>query len=148
MKKRDELIASIHAFEEAEKTGDRSGTEWQYSPSPKVFYQMDLEYLAQLLQVMHQNYNEEYVWGERTLCKDYIESGEISFSIFEVANVSKYTSVYGFRTSMIRSSYSSNFLGSIHFFIFTDADNDNQHSVFCSFEFIHNSNFGSAKFNF
>lgn len=72
MKKRDELIASIHAFEKAGKKGDRSGAEWQYFPSPEVVYQMDLEYLAQLLQVMHQKYNEEYVWGERTLCEDYM----------------------------------------------------------------------------
>ena len=41
-----------------------------YSPSPDVRYQMHLEYLAELCRIMQEKYNEEYVWGSRTLKQD------------------------------------------------------------------------------
>ena len=67
MKHRDELIRSIRRFEKNEQKGDRSDPDWNYCPSPEVRYQCELEYLAALCTLMHERYNEEYAWGDRTL---------------------------------------------------------------------------------
>ncbi len=67
IKERDELINFIVDFEKKEKAGDRSGSEWMMMPSPDVQYQMNLEYLAELCKLMHQKYNEDYVWGNKNL---------------------------------------------------------------------------------
>ena len=70
MKERDRLIAFMHQFEAEEIKGDRSNPAWQCRPSPDVQYQVYLEYLADLCQVMHERYNHEYVWGGCTLKQD------------------------------------------------------------------------------
>ena len=75
IRERDELISYLQDFEKKEKAGDRSDPEWRYHPSPVVRYQMHLEYLAALCGMMHKKYNEEYVWGDRTLKDDY-DKGE------------------------------------------------------------------------
>lgn len=54
-------------YEKKEKAGDRSGDEWMINPSPDVCYQVYLEYLAEMCKLMHQKYNEDYVWGEKSL---------------------------------------------------------------------------------
>ena len=67
IKERDRLIRSIRSFEKKECAGDRTGPEWHIQPSPEVVYQCDLEYLAELCQLMRDRYNEEYVWGDKEL---------------------------------------------------------------------------------
>ena len=37
------------------------------NPSPDVCYQVYLEYLAEMCKLMHQKYNEDYVWGDKSL---------------------------------------------------------------------------------
>lgn len=36
-------------------------------PQPDVRYQMYMDYLAALLLIMRNKYNEEYVWGDKKL---------------------------------------------------------------------------------
>lgn len=67
IKERDGLIRYIRKFEKLEKAGDRSGEEWMIHPQPDVRYQMYMEYLAALLLIMKDKYNEEYVWGDKKL---------------------------------------------------------------------------------
>ncbi len=69
MDERDRLLRSIKNYEESEKKGDRSGDEWQISPSPSVRYQCYLEYLAKLCLLMCEKYNQEYVWGNKSLAE-------------------------------------------------------------------------------
>ena len=54
----------------SEIAGDRSGEEWGIHPQPDVRYQMYLEYLGKLCELMQKKYNEEYVWGDRSLQED------------------------------------------------------------------------------
>ena len=70
IRERDRLIRFIRKFEKDEMAGDRSDPRWRMCPSPDVQYQMNLEYLAVLCGMMHEKYNREYVWGERTLRQD------------------------------------------------------------------------------
>lgn len=70
MKERDRLIAALRKFEKKERAGDRSGDEWMIMPSPAVIYQMNLEYLAAICQLMHQKYNSDYVFGDRKLSEE------------------------------------------------------------------------------
>ena len=74
IRKRDSLIRSIRKFEKDEKAGDRSDPAWRICPTPEVRYQTYLEYLSALCSFMKDKYNEEYVWGERTLKQDADES--------------------------------------------------------------------------
>lgn len=67
IKERDGLIRYNRKFEKLEKAGDRSGEEWMIHPQPDVRYQMYMEYLAALLLIMKDKYNEEYVWGDKKL---------------------------------------------------------------------------------
>ena len=67
---RDHLITSVRQFEQNERKGDRSDPSWNCRPSPDVVYQMQLEYLSRLCSFMKEKYNEEYVWGGRTLKQD------------------------------------------------------------------------------
>ena len=57
---RDELIEAVRAFEN--KTYDPKMES--IHPSPDVIYQMDLEYLGKLCELISEKYNKEYVWGE------------------------------------------------------------------------------------
>ena len=70
IKERDQLIEEIVMFEKKEMRGDRSGDELRINPSPNVIYQVDLQYLAELCSFMHDKYNEEYVWGDKSLSTD------------------------------------------------------------------------------
>ena len=67
IKERDSLIRYIRKYEKLEKAGDRSGEEWMIHPQPDVRYRMQMEYLAALLLLMKDKYNEEYVWGDKKL---------------------------------------------------------------------------------
>lgn len=67
MKERDRLIRYIQNFEKLEKVEDRSAEEWTERPNPVVRYQLYMDYLASLLKVMRNKYNEEYVWGNKKL---------------------------------------------------------------------------------
>ncbi len=75
IRERDRMIQYLHDFEKKETAGDRSDPEWGCSPSPEVRYQMYLEYLSALCDRMQERYNEEYVWGKRTLRQDAEENG-------------------------------------------------------------------------
>ena len=68
---RDGLIASLQEFEKNEIAGDRSGFEWNMMPMPYVKYQMYLVYLSELCKLMHEEYNKDYVMGDRDLLEDY-----------------------------------------------------------------------------
>lgn len=72
---RDNLIRYIRKYEKAEKAGDRSDSAWDVHPQPDVRYQMYLDYLAAICGVMREKYNQEYVWGNRTLKQD-VEEGK------------------------------------------------------------------------
>ncbi len=64
---RDQLLRNIKRFEKKEMAGDRSGKEWKIKPGPDVMYQVNLEYLSALCNMMKGKYNLEYVWGNKTL---------------------------------------------------------------------------------
>ena len=81
IRERDDLIGYLREFEKKETAGDRSDPEWRYSPSPEVRYQMHLEYLAELCRLMKEKYNEEYVWGKRTLKQDADEGKKADGSV-------------------------------------------------------------------
>ena len=70
IKERDRLIRFIRKYEKKDVAGDRSGNEWSIHPLPDVRYQVYLEYLAELCKYMSKKYNQEYVWGDRTLKED------------------------------------------------------------------------------
>lgn len=63
IKERNKLVNSIKRFEKSYFTGDKSGDEWHYCPSPDVVYQCELEYLSQLCDFMQERFNKEYIWG-------------------------------------------------------------------------------------
>ena len=58
---RDELIQDIRDFEEEAY----DPKEALIDPSPDVVYQMNLEYLGKLCELISKKYNKEYVWGEK-----------------------------------------------------------------------------------
>ena len=66
IKERNKLVNSIKRFEKSYFTGDKSGYEWHYCPSPDVVYQCELEYLSELCTFMQERFNEEYIWGEES----------------------------------------------------------------------------------
>ena len=70
IRERDRLIRFMRKFEKDEMAGDRSDPAWRICPGPDVQYQMHLDYLAALCGMMREKYNEEYVWGGRTLKED------------------------------------------------------------------------------
>ena len=70
IEERDYMIRYMRKFEKDEKAGNRSSQEWKIHPSPEVRYQMYFDYLAVLCKVMHEKYNEEYVFGSKTLKQD------------------------------------------------------------------------------
>lgn len=67
MKERERLIRYIQNFEKLEKVEYRSAEEWTERPNPVVRYQLYMDYLAALLNVMRNKYNEEYVRGNKKL---------------------------------------------------------------------------------
>ncbi len=70
IEERDRLLAFIKNYEEKDIAGDRSGEEWSIHPQPDVRYQMYLEYLGELCNLMREKYNTDYVWGDRKLSED------------------------------------------------------------------------------
>lgn len=67
IEERDGLIRFLKEYEEHEKFGDRTGPEWMIHPQPDVRYQVYMDYLAELIPYMRDKYNQEYVWGEKSL---------------------------------------------------------------------------------
>lgn len=61
IKVRDELINEIREYEQQEMTGNRNSEEWMIMPSPDVRYQMNFDYLAELLRLMSEKYQEDTV---------------------------------------------------------------------------------------
>jgi len=61
IKERNELMEEILRFEENERCGLRDEAEWSICPSPLVRYQMILEYLQKLLELMAKAYREDTV---------------------------------------------------------------------------------------
>ena len=74
---RDRLMRFIKEYEEKDIAGDRFGKEWVIYPQPDVRYQVYLEYLGRLCALMSEKYNEEYVWGDRTLQEDAKDKKEV-----------------------------------------------------------------------
>ena len=64
IKERDRLIDELQRFEKNEMNGDRSGKEWLMDPNPETTYQCNLNYLAELCELMRERYNNESEWGE------------------------------------------------------------------------------------
>ena len=73
IRERDRLVRYMRKFEKDEKAGDRSDPAWKICPQPDVHYQEYFDYLAALCGLMREKYNEEYVWGKRTLKQDVEE---------------------------------------------------------------------------
>ena len=74
---REDLITYICEFEKAELSGGTVEQERRMGhSSAQVMYQVYLEYLSALCRFMHDKYNQEYVWGGRTLKKDADECRE------------------------------------------------------------------------
>lgn len=57
---RDELISDIRAFENMTYDPEMS----IICPAPEVLYQVHLQYLGRLCELISEKYNREYVWGE------------------------------------------------------------------------------------
>ena len=74
IRERDDLMRFLQEFEKNETAGDRSGEDWEICPTPDVQYQMYLEYVSGLCALMKKRYNEEYVWGDRTLREDMLSA--------------------------------------------------------------------------
>ena len=70
IRERDRLTGFMRKFEKNEAAGDRSDPAWNICPMPDVKYQVYFDYLTALCGVMHEKYNQEYVWGGRTLKQD------------------------------------------------------------------------------
>ena len=62
IKERDNLFGYIKKLETMKKPGTDFNGEDMIDPQPDVIYQMNMEYLAELLLIMCKKYNEEYVW--------------------------------------------------------------------------------------
>jgi len=60
LKERDKLIRQIRAFEK-DKVPE---SEYSICPSPEVVYQMNLQYLGELCNLIAEKYNKEYVWKD------------------------------------------------------------------------------------
>ena len=77
IKERKELIRFINRFEKNEMASDRSDPGWEFRPSPEVKYQVYLEYLSQICDLMRTKYNEKYIFGNRTLKEDADETEQL-----------------------------------------------------------------------
>lgn len=77
IKERNHLMKFIIEYEEKDIAGDRSGEEWGIHPQPDVRYQIYLEYLGELCALMSERYNQDYVWGDRTLREDAKDKKEV-----------------------------------------------------------------------
>ena len=67
IEERSRLIEYLVQYEKNEKAGDRTSEDWMKHPGPDVRYQMYLDYLSELCQLMREKYNEDYVWGDKCL---------------------------------------------------------------------------------
>jgi len=76
MEERDGLVQFLKDYEEREVAGGPSSEIWDECPTPDVVYQMSLLYLSELCRLMHDKYNQDYVWGDCSLREDYL-SGAI-----------------------------------------------------------------------
>ena len=67
IEERDGLTRFLQEYEKLEKSGDRTGPEWNIHPQPDVRYQVYMDYLAELIPFMREKYNKEDVWGDKSL---------------------------------------------------------------------------------
>jgi len=72
IKVRNELLEEILGFEADEKRGLREGEECSIHPSPQVRYQMNQEYLQELLILMSKKYDEETVMVDETNAEEQL----------------------------------------------------------------------------
>jgi len=86
---RNELLRGILQFEADEKRGLRDKDEWLTIPNPQSGYQMDLEYLRELLAFMSEKYEDDPVMVDETneeeqLCfiRNVIWSDEECYYVF------------------------------------------------------------------
>ena len=70
IKERDNLLAFIKDYEAKDIAGDNPGEELLMHPQPVVRYQVYLQYLGELCNLMSNKYNTDYVWRDRTLKDD------------------------------------------------------------------------------
>lgn len=68
IKERDRLVLYIQAFEK-DITKDFL-IDCAINPSPETAYQHYMLYLSKLLVFMHDKYNKEYIYGDKTLFED------------------------------------------------------------------------------
>ncbi len=64
IEERKRLVDTINQLEEIAYDEDHSDPQWQFCPGPDVQYQMTLEYLSELCNLLKEKYNKEIVWGE------------------------------------------------------------------------------------
>ena len=64
MEERDSLYKEIKELEKIVYNDDRGQSEWKMQPGPDVIYQMDLEYLAEICNLLQEKYNSEIIWGD------------------------------------------------------------------------------------
>jgi len=76
IREREKLIRLIRNYEKKEAAGDRSDPAWKRMPTPEVQYQLHLQYLGALCNLMRERYNSEYVWESRTLRDDVNSSDQ------------------------------------------------------------------------
>ncbi len=69
IQERNKLLDFITDFETHEIAGDGENVS-DCSPSPEVRYQCYLEYLSVLSSYMSEKYNDDYVWGKKSLADD------------------------------------------------------------------------------
>jgi hypothetical protein len=65
IKIRDVLIRDIRRFERKKDEEHKEGNMIIIcDPSPEVVYQVNLQYLGKLCELIAEKYNQEYVWGD------------------------------------------------------------------------------------
>ena len=67
IRERENLLCFIREFEKTEMSGIGRSSAYVCHPRPEVQYQVYLEYLAALCSLMHKKYNQEHVFGGRSL---------------------------------------------------------------------------------
>lgn len=71
IKIRDVLIRDIRRFERKKDEEHKEGNMIMIcDPSPEGVYQVNLQYLGKLCELIAEKYNQEYVWGDLSDEKD------------------------------------------------------------------------------
>ena len=64
IEKREELLEEIENLEKIVFDKEKKDSDWKIDPGPDVRYQVSLEYLAELCQLLSSKYNEEIAWAD------------------------------------------------------------------------------------